>query len=59
MTQVLVPYKARIVFYDQLLKDAYSAYDDYLKQKQVLAHLSKVIQAIDDYVPSSTTKVSE
>ena len=59
MTQVLVPYKARIVFYDQLLKDAYSAYDDYLKQKQVLAHLSKVIQAIDDYVPSSTTKASE
>ena len=56
MTQVLVPYKARIVFYDQLLKDAYSAYDAYLKQKRVLAHLSKVIQAIDDYVPSSTTK---
>ena len=49
--QVLRPYRARIVFYDQLLRDAYSAYDDYMKERQVVDRLAEVMRAIDDYAP--------
>ena len=51
--QVLRTYRARIVFYDELLRDAYSAYDDYLKGRQVVDRLAEVMQAIDDYAPST------
>ena len=51
--QVLKPYGARIVFYDQLLKDAYNAYADYMEKKQIIDRLAEVMQAIDDYAPST------
>ena len=47
----LKPYGARIVFYDKLLKDAYSAYTDYLEKKQIADRLGEVMRAIDDYAP--------
>jgi len=43
---------ARIVFYDQLLTEAYKIYKDYLdKRRSVVDRLAKVMQAIDDYAP--------
>lgn len=47
----LKPYGARIVFYEQLLKDAYSAYDDYMKRRRIVDRLGEVMRAIDDYAP--------
>lgn len=52
-------YNGRIVFYDQLLKDAYEAYKDYLEKRTVVDSLAKVIQAIDDYAPSSPEEAAE
>ncbi len=51
--KTLATYNARIVFYDQLLKDAYSAYGDYLEKKEDVNDLAKVIAAIDDYAPET------
>ena len=44
-------YYARIVFYDQLLNDAYDAYREYLDRRLHVDRLAKVMQAIDDYAP--------
>ena len=55
----LKPYGARIVFYDQLLKDAYSAYEDYMKGRQVVDRLAEVMRAIDDYAPPSETEAAD
>ena len=44
-------YHARIVFYDQLLNDAYEAYREYLDRRLHVDRLAKVMQAIDDYAP--------
>ena len=57
--QVLRPYRARIVFYDQLLRDAYSAYDDYMKERQVVDRLAEVMRAIDDYAPPTETEATD
>ena len=46
---VLKPYNARIVFYDELLENAYRAYDDYIQRKGDYDRLQAVIQAIDDF----------
>ena len=51
--RILATYRARIVFYDQLLKDAYSAYDDYLKKKHIVDRLAEVMRAIEDYAPTA------
>ena len=40
---------ARYVNYDELLKNSYQAYSDYLRQAKVVKGLGKVIGAIDDY----------
>lgn len=45
----LQQYHARIVFYDQLLNDAYKAYKEYLDQRPHVDRLAKAMQAIDDY----------
>ena len=49
---VLQTYNARVVFYDQLLNDAYEAYRDYLNKRDLVDRLTQVMQAIDDYAPS-------
>lgn len=46
---------ARIVFYDQLLNDAYSAYRTYLDQRHHVDRLATVMQAIDNYAPEDGT----
>ena len=51
VTSTLKIYQARIVFYNELLENAYKSYQDYLKHKGDLDHLDKVMQAIDDYAP--------
>ena len=57
--QVLRPYRARIVFYDQLLGDAYSAYDDYMKKRKIVDRLGEVMRAIDDYAPPADTEADD
>ena len=57
--QVLRPYRARIVFYDQLLREAYSAYDDYMKGRQVVDRLAEVMRAIDDYAPPTEAEAAD
>ena len=42
-------YHARIVFYHQLLHDAYEAYREYLDRRLHVDRLAMVMQAIDDY----------
>lgn len=49
--KTLDPYNARIVFYDQLLGDAYKAYTNYFEKRKVVDRLAEVIKAIDDYAP--------
>ncbi len=55
----LKPYGARIVFYEQLLKDAYSAYDDYMKRRRIVDRLGEVMRAIDDYAPPTEGEVGD
>ena len=57
--QVLRTYRARIVFYDRLLKEAYSAYEDYMKGRQVVDRLAEVMRAIDDYAPPTETEATD
>ena len=57
--QVLRTYRARIVFYDQLLREAYSAYDDYMKGRQVVDRLGEIMRAIDDYAPPTEAEVAD
>ena len=59
MIRTLSAYNARIVFYDQLLKDAYSAYADYMEKRKIVARLGKVMQAIDDYAPPAETETAD
>lgn len=47
-------YNARIVFYDRLLEEAEEMYTDYLKKRQAVTYLTKVIRNIEDYAPTST-----
>lgn len=42
---------ARIVFYDELLTNAESAYADYLKRHEKIDKLWSVFEAIDDFTP--------
>lgn len=44
---------ARCVYYDQLLNNAFKAYDDYLKRAKRFDHLSDVVRAIENYPDSS------
>ena len=57
--QVLRTYKARIVFYDQLLKDAYSAYADYMEKRKMADRLAEVMRAIDDYAPPDEVEATD
>lgn len=52
-------YNTRIVFYDQLLKDAYSAYDDYMKKRRVVDRLADVLRAIEDYAPTTENETAD
>lgn len=56
---VLEQYRARVVFYNKLLDDAYKAYKEYLEQKAHVDRLAELIQAIEDYAPSSTTEAAD
>ena len=49
-------YNSRVVFYDELLEDAYKSYTDYLEKRVVVDRLAKIIRAIDDYAPGDATK---
>ena len=49
----LETYGARYVNYDQLLNNAYKAYDDYLKSTKQVNRLSDVIEAIDNFSATS------
>lgn len=44
---------ARYVYYDQLLNNAFKAYDDYLKSAKRIDQLSNVVRAIENYSNSS------
>ena len=44
---------ARYVLYDQLLRDAFKAYDDYLKRAKRFDNLNNVVRAIENYSESS------
>ena len=55
----LKQYNARVVFYDQLLNDAFEAYKEYLQKRDDIDYLTTVIQAIDDYAPSSTAEIAD
>ena len=46
---VLDVYGARLVFYDELLKNAFQSYKDYLDKKQTVDRLQAIIQAIENY----------
>jgi hypothetical protein len=46
---------ARIVFYDELLTNAQSAYADYLEEHVKVDKLWGVFEAIDDFTPPSTS----
>ena len=59
MIRVLSNYNARIVFYDRLLKDAYSAYDDYMKKRRTVDRLEMVMRAIDDYAPPTEVEAGD
>ena len=54
----LESFDARIVFYDQLLTDAYRAYDDYMKRRRLVDRLAEVIRAIEDYAPASEPEIA-
>ena len=43
---------ARYVYYDQLLDNAFKAYDDYLKRTNRFDHLNNVVRAIENYSES-------
>ena len=55
----LKSYGARIVYYDQLLSDAYRAYAEYFEKKQIVDRLGKVMRAIDDYAPPTEGEAGE
>ena len=55
----LKPYGARIVFYNQLLNEAYSAYDDYMKKRRTVDRLAEVMRAIDDYAPPTEAEAAD
>ena len=57
--QILTTYRARTVFYDQLLRDAFGAYDDYLQKKQIVDRLAEVMQAIEDYAPVTEAEAAD
>lgn len=44
---------ARYVYYDQLLNNAFKAYDDYLKSAKRIDQLSNVVRAIENYSNSN------
>ena len=44
---------ARHVYYDQLLNNAFKAYDDYLKRAKRIDELGNVVRAIENYSDSS------
>ena len=46
---MLNSYNARVVFYDELLNNAYRSYQDYLNKKNHINSLQPIIQAIDNY----------
>lgn len=45
--QSLLPYNARVLMYDELLKNAYNAYDHFLKKETEASRLMTLIKAID------------
>lgn len=47
--------RARVVFYDGLLANAEKSYRDYLTRRNVVDTLGKVIAAIDDYAPPTSS----
>ena len=49
----LKSWQSRVVFYEQLLHDARKTYQDYMKNRNLVDHLSEVIKAIDDYAPET------
>jgi hypothetical protein len=51
--KALEPYGARIVFYEELLRNARQAYQDYLEKRVLVDKLDEVIRAIEDYAPPS------
>lgn len=51
----LKPFGARIVFYEELLRNARQAYQDYLKKRAFVDKLDEVIKAIEDYAPPAVT----
>ena len=59
MIRVLSNYNARIVFYDRLLKDSYSSYDDYMKKRRTVDRLEMVMRAIDDYAPPTEAEAGD
>jgi hypothetical protein len=51
----LSDYRARVVFYEELLRNARQAYQDYLEKRVLVDKLDEVIKAIEDYAPPSSS----
>ena len=49
VTTVLAALGARFVLYDELLQNAYKAYDDFFQKRQDVSTLQKIFKAIDDF----------
>ena len=47
--RVLATYDARFVLYDELLQDAYKAYEDFVQQRRNVDVLQQIFEAIDDF----------
>lgn len=45
----LKEHKSRVVFYDDLLNNAYNSYKDYFEKQEELTRLQKVIKAIEEF----------
>ena len=53
--KALTQYGARVVFYEELLRNARQAYQDYLEKRVLVDKLDEVIKAIEDYAPPSSS----
>lgn len=52
-------YHTRIVFYDQLIEDAYRSYRDYLEVKRSIGKLQALLQTLDEEEPSTIESPAE
>lgn len=52
--EALKVYSARVVFYEELLRNARQTYQDYMRSRELVDKLHEIIQAIEDYAPPTS-----